>query len=198
MPKSRANASTQEVEIKFRVEDLKALAKQLRSSGFKIKTKRTHESNILFDFPDSKLRKRGEVLRIRQYGECWTVTHKSKGTAGRHKTRTELETKVADGQALAIIFDALGLRPSFRYEKFRTEWTDGKGLVVVDETPIGSIAEIEGNASWIDNAAKQLGVSKADYSTKSYADLFFEWKTLHKSNAREMTWAALKSSKQQL
>src|SRR4051794_24054539 len=105
MPKAHANPSTQEVEIKFRVEDLNALAKVLRSSGFKIKTKRTHEFNILFDFPDSKLRKSGEVLRVRQYGDRWTVTHKTKGTAGRHKTRTELETEVADGQQLSAIFE---------------------------------------------------------------------------------------------
>jgi adenylate cyclase, class 2 len=193
MRKSSANVSTQEVEIKFRVEDLNDLARKLRSSGFKIKTKRTHEFNVLFDFPDSKLRKRGEVLRIREYGSRWTVTHKTKGAVGRHKTRTEVETEVSDGQQLVALFEAIGLKPSFRYEKFRTEWTDGKGQVVVDETPIGNIAEIEGSAAWIDRTAKQLGISKADYSTKSYADLFFEWKAMHRSNASELTWAALKS-----
>jgi adenylate cyclase class 2 len=194
MAKARSDASPQEVEIKFKVEDLKALAKKLRSAGFKIKTKRTYESNVLFDFADGKLRKGGEVLRIRQYGKRWTVTYKSKGTAGRHKTRTELETEVADGQQLTAIFDAIGLKPSFRYEKYRTEWTDGKGVVVVDETPIGNIAEIEGKAAWIDRTAKQLGIPHAAYSTKSYIDLFLEWRSMHKSNAREMTWAAIAGS----
>ncbi|MCU1310314.1 MAG: adenylate cyclase [Candidatus Angelobacter sp.] len=197
MAKAQSNSSPQEVEIKFKVDDLKALAKKLCSTGFKIKTKRTHEFNILFDFPDSKLRKRGEVLRIREYGKSWTVTCKGKGKAGPHKTRTELETEVSDGQQLAAIFEAIGLKPSFRYEKFRTEWTDGKGAVVVDETPIGNIAEIEGKAAWIDRTAKQLGISKAEYSTKSYIELFFEWKSTHKNSAREMTWDEIKTSKQQ-
>jgi adenylate cyclase class 2 len=197
MAKAQSHSSPQEVEIKFKVDDLKVLAKKLRSSGFKIKTKRTHEFNILFDFPDAKLRKRSEVLRIREYGKQWTVTYKGKGKAGPHKTRTELETEVSDGQQLAVIFEAIGLKPSFRYEKFRTEWTDGKGAVVVDETPIGNIAEIEGKAAWIDRMAKQLGIAKAEYSTKSYIDLFFEWKSTHKSSAREMTWDEIKTSKQQ-
>src|SRR6266404_3257750 len=195
MAKTQSHSSTQEVEIKFKVEDLKALAKKLRSTGFKIETKRTHEFNILFDFPDSNLRKRGEVLRIREYGKRWTVTYKAKGKAGRHKSRTELETEISDGEQLIAIFEAIGLTPSFRYEKFRTEWTDGKGAVVVDETPIGNIAEIEGKAAWIDRTAKQLGISKSAYSTQSYIDLFFEWKSQHRSNAREMTWAAIRNSR---
>ena len=63
-----SKSKTQEVEIKFKVDDLKALAKKLRSAGFKIETKRTHEFNIIFDFPHSELRNRGELLRIREYG----------------------------------------------------------------------------------------------------------------------------------
>ena len=50
--------------------------------------------NTLYDLPGQTLRKRGELLRLRKYGEQWVLTHKSKGKAGRHKTRVELETKV--------------------------------------------------------------------------------------------------------
>src|SRR5437879_2800668 len=172
----KTDTHNQEVEIKFQVDDLTTLARKLRSAGFKIKTKRTHEMNVLYDFADGRLRKRGDVLRIRQYGEKWTVTHKSKGTTGRHKTRTELETEVSDGQQLADIFEAIGLKPTFRYEKFRAEWTDANGDVVVDETPVGNIAEIEGDPEWIDRTAKNLGIADADCITKSYPELFSEWK----------------------
>src|SRR5258708_31782700 len=183
MAKAKSKSNTQEVEIKFKVDDLKALAKKLHSSGFKVKTRRTHEFNILFDFPDSQLRKRGEVLSIREYGKRWMVTYKGKGKAGRHKTRTELETEISDGEQLIAIFEAIGLKPSFRYEKFRTEWTDGEGAVVVDETPIGNIAEIEGEPKWIDRTAKKLGISDADCITKSYPELFSEWKRTTRSKA---------------
>ena len=52
----------------------------------------------------------------------------------------------ATARQMDLILRALGYAPSFRYEKFRAEWTDGKGQVVVDETPIGNFCEIEGPA----------------------------------------------------
>jgi adenylate cyclase class 2 len=90
-----------------------------------------------------------------------------------------------------LILRALGYSPSFRYEKFRAEWTDGKGQVVVDETPIGDFCEIEGAARWIDATAKKLGVSQANYITKNYAGLFLEWKARTKSESEEMTFKVL-------
>jgi len=90
------------------------------------------------------------------------------------------------------ILRALGYSPSFRYEKFRAEWTDGKGQVVVDETPIGNFCEIEGAPRWIDATAKKLGVSGADYITKNYAGLFLDWKARTKNRAEEMTFKAVK------
>ena len=180
-----------EVEIKFRVADIAALETKLRAAGFKLKTARTHEFNTLYDHPDRWLRKRGEVLRIRKYDDTWTLTHKAKSDAGPHKSRIETETKVEEGEQLAAIFVALGYQPTFRYEKFRTEWAGGGGHVVIDETPIGNIAEIEGVAEWIDETAKNLGVESREYSTKSYAELFAEWKRETRSDAAEMTWKAI-------
>ena len=76
-----------EIEIKFRIENLPALARALKQAGFKQLTPSTHEMNSLYDLPGQKLRKRGEMLRLRKYGEAWVLTHKAKGTAGRHKVR---------------------------------------------------------------------------------------------------------------
>ncbi len=187
----KAGSSKQEVEIKFRVADLKTLARRLRAAGFRLKTRSTLEQNTLFDRADRSISARGEVLRIRRYGKTWTLTHKAKGADGRHKVRTETETVVKDGEALALVFASLGFQPSFRYEKFRSEWTDGNGDVVVDETPIGNFAEIEGTAAWIDRIAKKLGVAPADYLTSNYAALFFAWKAETQSSATEMTWKAI-------
>ena len=92
-----------------------------------------------------------------------------------------------------LILRALGYSPSFRYEKFRAEWTDGKGTVVVDETPIGNFCEIEGAPRWIDATAKKLGVTEADYIVKNYAGLFLEWRARTKSKAEEMTFQAVKN-----
>jgi adenylate cyclase class 2 len=181
-----------ETEIKFRVADVRTLARRLRAAGFRVLTSRTHELNTLYDLPGEVLRKRKELLRIRKYGSVWTLTHKSGTTRGRHSSRVELETVVSDGKKMDAILHALGYSPSFRYEKFRAQWSDGRGHVVVDETPIGNFCEIEGPPRWIDATAKRLGVSAGDYITKNYATLFAEWRRETGCAAREMTFRALK------
>jgi adenylate cyclase, class 2 len=182
-----------EVEIKFVIDDLRALNRRLKNSGFRLKTRRTHEMNTLYDLPGRALRKRGELLRLRQYGNEWVLTHKAKGISKRHKSRVELETKIDDGQQMDAILRALGFMPSFRYEKFRAEWTDGTGHVVADETPIGNFGEIEGPPRWIDRTAKVLQITSQQYITKSYAELFLDWKKRARSPAGEMTFKAVRS-----
>jgi len=183
-----------EVEIKFRVHNMRFLQRQLRAAGFRLLTRRTHEMNTLYDLPGEVLRKRKELLRVRQYGSEWVLTHKSGSRQGRHSTRVEVETKVEDGKKMDQILRSLGYAPSFRYEKFRAEWGQGKGQVVVDETPIGHFAEIEGPARWIDATAEALGIDRQEYITKNYATLFAEWKQEQKSTAGEMTFRAVKNS----
>src|SRR5581483_7919041 len=178
-----------EVEIKFRIEDRAALEEKLLAAGFHEKTKSTHEVNTLYDFESKKLRKKGELLRIREFGGKWKVTHKAKGATGKHKSRAETETSVGDGGALAGIFRALGLVPSFRYEKFRSEWTDGRGDVVLDHKPIGEFGEIEGAPDWIDEVAGKLGISEEKYITGSYAELFRRFKQETHCKADNMTFA---------
>ena len=181
-----------EVEIKFRVADVRALVRRLRAVGFRLVTRRTHEMNTLYDLPGGVLRARKELLRIRKYGSAWTLTHKSGTTRGQHSSRVELETAVNDGHKMDAILRALGYAPSFRYEKFRAEWAGGKGHVVVDETPIGNFCEIEGPPRWIDATARKLGVSTPDYITRNYAALFAEWKQQTGSLVEEMMFSAIK------
>jgi adenylate cyclase, class 2 len=183
----------QEIEIKFLVPDLKALEQKLRKLGFHQQTSSTHEINTLYDLPGQKLRRKGELLRLRNYGGKWKLTHKAKGKPGRHKSRGELETGVSDGKQMDAMLRALGYSPSFVYEKFRAEWRDDQGHVVLDRTPIGNLAEIEGKSRWIDRIARELGVKPADYITKSYAELFFDWKRKTGSKAENMTLREVKA-----
>ncbi len=180
-----------EIEIKFRVADASALARKLRAAGFRLSTPRSHEMNTLYDTPQRALANRGELFRLRKYGQQWILTHKSGGKTGRYKTRIERETRLADGAEMDRILRALGYAPSFRYEKFRAEWTDGKGHVVIDETPIGNYGEVEGSPRWIEAAAKKLGIAPAEYMTQNYAGLFLEWKRRTGSRAQEMTFRAV-------
>ena len=92
-------AAQKENEIKFRVSNHTELKKSLRRAGFRQITPRTHEWNTLYDWPGQKLRKRGELLRLRKYGDRWLLTHKAKSWTGKHKSRTETETARIDAAA---------------------------------------------------------------------------------------------------
>ena len=187
-----APSSSSEIEIKFLVKDLDSLVHKLQELQFQQITPRTHEMNTLFDLPGHPLRARGEILRLRQYGDKWFLTHKAKGKQkdGPHKTRTELETRIENGAKMEAILRALQFEPAFRYEKFRAEWKGTEGHVVVDETPIGNFGEIEGPADWIDATANQLGIGQEDYMKHTYGELFLDWKRRTGSPANEMTFEA--------
>jgi adenylate cyclase class 2 len=184
-----------ETEIKFKVADLHGLAQRLEAAGFRLETPRSFERNVLYDTPDRQMRARTEILRIRNYAGRWTVTHKRLPDAGpgedAHKHRIETEIEVADGRVMENILLSLGLVAAFRYEKWRTEWQDGEGHCVVDETPIGDYAELEGSAEWIDRTAARLGVQRADYITLSYGRLFDQWREQQGSAATDLTFEAV-------
>jgi adenylate cyclase class 2 len=79
--------------------------------------------------------------------------------------------------ACLAVFAGLGYQPSFRYEKYRTEYQRAgePGHATLDETPIGVFIELEGPPRWIDSTAKLLGFSRADYITLSYFALYSIW-----------------------
>ena len=191
-------SSNKEVEIKFQVDDLPALNRRLRRLGFRLVTRPTHEINTLYDLAGLPLRRRGELLRLRQYGTEWVLTHKAKGKEGRHKTRVENETKVGDGRAMETILRALQFKPTFQYEKIRAEWSDGNGHVVVDETPIGNFSEVEGSPRFIDKTARSLGIQPTDYITATYSELFVRWKRRTRNSAPVMTFAAVRKARADL
>jgi adenylate cyclase class 2 len=197
-----------EVEIKLAIRNGKALARALKRLGVKPanpKAPRMHEMNVIFDTPDGGLAKHGQLLRIRTESQdpvkkgskskAWgrtLLTFKSPpealaiGDVGpsadrRHKVREEIETELMDGATTRRIFEGLGLRGWFRYEKYRTTYVLpgrhawAKGLLIeVDETPIGTFVELEGRAEAIDRAAKELGYSARDYVLKNYLVLYLE------------------------
>jgi adenylate cyclase, class 2 len=192
-----------EIELKFPVTDLNALQNRLPQLGFQLVTARTFEQNTLYDTPARELRLRREILRIRQYGHLCTVTHKRQSNQDpvdttRYKIRIETETIVAEGAALAEIFHQLGYDPVFVYEKYRTEWSyaladDAAAHLVIDETPIGNYAELEGPTDWIDRTLALLGISHAVCLTDSYGKLFLDWKQRTASSAENLTFAEIGS-----
>ncbi|GAC1427751.1 MAG: hypothetical protein NVSMB62_25690 [Acidobacteriaceae bacterium] len=185
-----------EVELKFPVDDLALLDSRLPGLGFKLITPRTFEQNTLFDTADRTLLHSRQILRLRRYGDLWTLTHKRQpgkedDRSARYKTRIETETHLDDGPAMGQIFEQLGYTPVFRYEKFRSEWESGSNTsahLVLDETPIGTFAELEGPPDWIDAALAEIGVDPARCLTESYGKLFLAWKQRTGSAATDLTF----------
>lgn len=191
--------SALETEVKFHVEDLRGLETRLRELGFRGVTPRTFERNTLYDTADRALRTRQSILRIRRYGDRWVLTHKcppqDHDPAARHKRRVETETEIADGDALGVVFTQLGFHPVFVYEKWRAEYADGVGHCVLDETPIGVYAELEGPEEWIDAVSARLQIAPECLLTASYGRLFERWREETGNPARDMTFAAVQDTR---
>jgi adenylate cyclase class 2 len=163
-----------ETEVKIRLENSRGIEDRLRTAGFAVSEPRVFESNTLFDTKDRRLARDGMLLRLRQVAEKSVITWKGPGIAGPHKSRPELETTVGSADAARQILAHLAFEPGFRYEKYRTEFTQpGRdGTVTFDETPIGNFLELEGAGEWIDSTAAALGFLPADYVLDSYGRLY--------------------------
>ena len=85
-----------------------------------------------------------------------------------------------------------------QYEKWRTEWEDSQidppAHCVIDETPLGNYAELEGPSDWIDRLTVLLGIAPDQQLTLSYGRLFEQWKEETGSNAQDLTFAAVQET----
>jgi adenylate cyclase class 2 len=185
------NQGTHETEIKLAVPDVASGRKLLRKAGFRVSRSRVFEANTIFDTESCALRQASRLLRIRTAGGVATLTYKGPPSVGRHKSREELETTVADADRLAQMMQRLGFLPTFRYEKYRTEFKQPRraGVAVLDETPIGVYLELEGTEHWIDRTARLLGFTEADYITTSYGRLYLEWCASQRCESGDMVFA---------
>jgi adenylate cyclase class 2 len=178
-----------EIEIKLRLTGkLGKIRRILHRHNFRITNPRTLEANILFDNSKRTLRKHGKLIRVRFTGKRRVLTYKGPSQSSKYKKRPEIEIDLPDGASIEAIFTHMGYHPVFRYEKFRTEYTKppGDGKVLLDETPIGNFLEIEGSPRWIDQTARILGFSSADYITRSYGYLYSAYCRERRAPAKDM------------
>ena len=180
-----------ETEIKLAADSLKVARRRLRAAGFQVVKRRVFENNTVYDTDAADLRRSTRLLRLREVGKNFKLTYKGEPEPGKHKSKEEIETDVADGAAFVTILQRLGYLPRFRYEKYRTEFQKprSKGIATLDETPIGIYLELEGDPDWIDRTARKLGYEEKDYITDSYARLFFDWRSSNNSSASDMLFS---------
>jgi adenylate cyclase class 2 len=195
--------SNTEIEIKLRIGDRRGFLRQLARLKAKLTRVRVHEMNTLYDTSDGQLARHGQMLRLRvesaarggpgagqrrkvakdRAASTGLLTFKGPENGAEtnnpepYKVREEHELCISNPEEMSKIFEALGLRPCFRYEKFRTTFSlpgMARLKLTLDETPIGLFAELEGERDEIDRAAGMLGFARSDYINKSYGALFVE------------------------
>ncbi len=164
-----------EIEVKVPVESLEAVREKARSLGYALAAERHFEGNILYDYPGRPLGAVGCLLRIRQTPRGGLLTFKGKVVQHEsYKVRPEHETWCDDADAARQILDAIGLRPFFKYEKYREEYRAGEAMLCLDELPFGNFLELEGPPEAIETLADALGLNRDSFSKRSYADLYAE------------------------
>jgi adenylate cyclase class 2 len=163
----------EEREIKIPVRDLSKYRDTLVASGATPVSEPHLERNALFDDADGRLFAAGKALRVRHARGRGILTFKGKASFdGAVKHREELEVEISDPGLLETILGRLGFAPQFRYEKRREEYRWKDCVFALDETPIGSFIEIEGESGPIGEALSTLGLSAEDAVRSSYAGLY--------------------------
>src|SRR3954454_2374749 len=146
-----------EIEIKFPLRDRGELVRKLTDLGAQRLYPETFEDNIVLD-RRGELRTRGSLLRVRKFGRYAIATYKGPAMFDSGvKSREEVQTGVESFELAIQLFDSLGFKPVFRYQKFREVWRIRDVEVVLDRTPIGDYFEIEGPIDVIRSVHWQLG-----------------------------------------
>jgi len=162
----------QEIEVKFPLRDRHELLRRLDDIGGERLYPETFEDNIVLD-RRGELRTKGSLLRVRKFGKYSIATYKGPmSIEGGVKSRDEVQTGVESFELAIQLFDSLGFKPVFRYQKFREVWRVRDAEVVIDRTPIGEYFEIEGPIDLIRTLAAELGMEMEQAIRQTYADLY--------------------------
>jgi adenylate cyclase class 2 len=161
-----------EREVKLRFDSPEdARAAILAAGATPLRCRRLQE-DVLLDADDESLRRRQCVLRVRTESGRSLLTFKGPAKLGTMKTRDEHETVVGDGEVLKQVLEALGLHVWFCYEKYREEYAATDVTIALDETPVGTYVEIEGDERGIHAMTRALGRTAGDFILHSYRRLF--------------------------
>jgi adenylate cyclase class 2 len=173
----------EEHELKIPVANLGELRLRLEEAGATLRRPARREQNVLFDFPDERLKMSDRALRLRRVAGTVTLTYKGPSSyTGRVKGREELEIEVADDAHLEAILDRLDLCPLVRYEKDRELWQMGVVEVALDHTPMGDFVELEGPPESLTGVAVSLGLDVDRAVLDSYLALWQRHREQHRSS----------------
>jgi adenylate cyclase, class 2 len=204
-------SAKREVEIKLRVSDIDGILRRIHKLGAK-SLGRVLELNTLFDTPDSGFRRSRRLLRLRQQTPApghsvrggplsailtskapLAIPRLSAPKSQIYKEVQENEEHVKDPARLSRTLKALGFRPGFRYEKYRTSFRRRSLHLDLDETPVGIFLELEGEPAAINRTARALGFLPKDYIRATYWTLYAADCRRHHRKPGNMLFASQKT-----
>ncbi|MCQ4333267.1 class IV adenylate cyclase [Natronomonas sp. F2-12] len=173
-----------EVEMKVRADHDRVRS---RLSGLGAVPEGTvRQVDTYYDHPVREFAETDEALRIRREaateGEKTRVTYKGPLVEAESKTRTELETAIADGAVFDGILERLGFEPAATVEKTRERFRHGEYTVTLDTVSgLGEFLEVETEAEVIEPAREgaaellqRLGFDPESQIRRSYLGLLIE------------------------
>jgi len=180
---------TYEVEQKYRVTDLAAVAGRLDELNARWE-EAVEQVDTYFSHPARDFGQTDEALRIRQIGDANRVTYKGPKLDATTKTRREIEISFAPGEAAAAdyrhMLTALGFQPVAEVRKSRrsarVDWRDRQLEIALDQVDhVGTFVELEliadeadlDAARWaVASLAQRLGLT--DPQRRTYLELVLE------------------------
>jgi len=163
-----------ETEVKLRIPSSDALLPLLAALSFVPVEPMQDEESTLWDRGGELLAK-GSALRLRRYGGKSLLTWKGPQQPDpKLKIRPEIQTVIADHEAMEGILTALGYLPVLRITKRRATFKRDGLEACLDETPFGSYLELEGDPQAIRLAMENLGLGISHIEPRTYVTLFQE------------------------
>lgn len=160
-----------EQEVKLKFESYEAARQAVVTAGGRLVRSERTQHDLFLDTPDAALDRERTALRLRREPGVATLTYKGPPQGGPVKSRQEIETTCADGDATEAILNKLGLVELARMAKSREDYVIGEARVFIDRTAVGVFVEIEGSVEAIATTTAALGRSPADYILLSYRRL---------------------------
>jgi len=178
-----------EIESKFYVRNLPAIAARLKAAGASCIAERQIETNLRFDDAQSRLQAEHKALRLRRYDDIRLTFKSGKSRQNGVATRQEIEITVSNFDEARALLEGLGFQVVFIYEKYRAMYELDAVSITLDELPFGSFVEIEAESpTEISRLARVLGLNPAAASAESYQGLFHHLQTTRGLTARDLTF----------
>ena len=165
-----------EIELKFNIQSLSALKKNINSAGAELVYDRRYEKTTMFDNETELMQITDGRIRVRTSGARNEISYKKPITREGIKKEIEYETEVKDAKIIELILKEMGFLPTSSYERYRTEYILDNVKITIDEYPFDNFVELEGRENDILNIASLLKLDITQNITLSCDTLFLKWR----------------------